>query len=79
MEKNGIKKLQQRLDEQMDRLMEQTIPSSIKLEVGRSGALSQNGKTYISATKTLLQVKEMTKKNPKAEETILKEIGVLDA
>lgn len=63
---------------QMHRLDEGCAKSEIQLEIGRSGALSQNAQAYLKSVATSLKVKEMTKHNPNAENTILNQIGVLE-
>lgn len=75
---NEIIEIQQMLKKQMHRLDEGCTRDEISLEINRSGALSQNAQAYLKAVATSLRVKEMVKNNPKAEETILKEIGVLN-
>lgn len=62
----------------MHRLDEGCAKSEIQLEIGRSGALSQNAQVYLKSVATSLKVKEMVKNNPNAENTILNEIGVLE-
>ena len=63
----------------MRNLSSSKAKSEIELEVKRSGALSQNAQAYLKAVGTSLRVKDMTKKNPEAEQTILEEIGVINA
>lgn len=75
---NDIIDIQKMLKTQMENLMEQTIPREISREVARSGALSQNAQAFLKAVSTSLRVKDMTKNNPAAEETILHEIGVIN-
>lgn len=74
--KNEIIEIQRIILKQMRNLSTSTAKSEIDLEIKRSGALSQNAQAYLKAVATSLRVKDMTKKNPEAEETILKEIGV---
>jgi len=74
--KNEIIEIQRIILKQMRNLSTSTAKSEIDLEIKRSGALSQNAQAYLKAVATSLRVKDMTKKNPQAEETILKEIGV---
>ena len=75
---NELIEIQQMLKKQMHRLDEGWTRDEIRLEVSRSGALSQNAQAYLKSVSTSLRVKEMVKKNPQAENTILKEIGVLN-
>lgn len=75
--KNELIEIQKLLKKQMHRL-DEAVSSEIKLEIGRSGGMSQNAQAYLKAVATSLRVKDMTHKNPKSEKTILKEIGVLD-
>ena len=75
--KNELIEIQKMVKEQMHRLMD-AVHGEIKVEVARSGALSSNASAYLKAVNTSIHVKEMVKSNPKAEETILKEIGVID-
>lgn len=74
---NEIIEIQQLLRKQMHRL-DEAVAREVNVEINRSGALSQNAQSYLKAVSTSLRVKEMVKNNPKAEETILKEIGVLN-
>lgn len=75
---NEIIEIQRLLKKQMDRLDNGCNRDEIQLEINRSGALSQNAQAYLKAVATSLRVKDMVKNNPNAEETILKEIGVLN-
>ena len=76
---NKIIKIQEMLLNQMERLNDdELIKSYAKRETTRSGALSQSASAYIKAVNTQLKVKELCSKNPKYEETLLKELGVLD-
>lgn len=75
--KNEIVEIQQMLKRQMHRL-DEAVSKEINVEINRSGALSQNAQAYLKAVSINLKVKEMTKNNPSAEKTILKEIGVID-
>ena len=77
MKKNNLIKMQEMLMRQMGRL-DNAISNEISIEVKRSGALSQNAQAYLKSINTSIRVKEMVKKNPIAEATILEEIGVLD-
>ena len=77
MNNNDIIDMQQMLKKQMHRL-DEAVAREIPVEINRSGALSQNAQAYLKAVATSLRVKEMVKNNPQAEETILKEIGVLN-
>lgn len=77
---NRLIKIQEMLFNQMERLdnndlMEKGLG---KREIQRSGALSQSAGAYIKSVQTQLKVKEMTKRNSVSENTILKELGVLD-
>lgn len=74
---NNLIKMQEMLMRQMGRL-DSAISHEISIEVKRSGALSQNAQAYLKSINTSIRVKEMVKKNPQAEKTILEEIGVLD-
>lgn len=74
---NEIIEIQGMLLKQMRRLDTSTAKSEIQIEINRSGALSQNAQAYLKAVGTSLKVKEMVKNNPSAENTILKEIGVV--
>ena len=76
MNTNEIIEIQQMLKKQMKRL-DEAVAGEVKIEINRSGALSQNAQAYLKAVSTSLRVKEMVKNNPQAENTILKEIGVL--
>lgn len=73
--KNHLKEIQDLVLKQMHRLDEGCAPSEINLEVNRSGALSQNAQAYLKSLAISIKVKEMVKKNPTAEATIMKEIG----
>lgn len=77
MNTNEIIEIQQMLKKQMKRL-DDAVAGEVKIEINRSGALSQNAQAYLKAVSTSLRVKEMVKNNPQAENTILKEIGVLN-
>ena len=74
---NNLIKMQEMLMRQMERL-DDAISNEISIEVNRSGALSQNAQAYLKSVNTSLKVKEMVKGNPSAENTVLKEIGVLN-
>ena len=76
-DKNELKEIQKLLMKQMNRL-DNAVGSGIKLEVSRSGAMSQNAQAYLKSVATSLRVKDMVKSNPKAESTILNEIGVIN-
>ena len=75
--KNEIIEIQKLLRKQMERL-DKAVAGEVSIEINRSGALSQNAQAYLKSVATSLRVKEMTKNNPDAENTILKEIGVLN-
>ena len=74
---NNLIKMQEMLMRQMGRL-DSAISHEISIGVKRSGALSQNAQAYLKSINTSLRVKEMVKKKPQAEKTILEEIGVLN-
>lgn len=74
--KNGLIELQELLIKQAHRL-DEAVASEVRVEIGRSGGMSQNAQAYCKAVSLSLQIKQMNKKNPAAEETILKELGVL--
>lgn len=74
---NELIKIQKMIFKQMERL-DKAVAGEVKIEVARSGACSQNAQAYLKAVNTSLRVKEMVHKNPDAEQTILKEIGVID-
>jgi len=74
---NELIEIQQILKKQMHRL-DEAVAKEVNIEINRSGALSQNAMAYIKSVSTSLRVKEMAKNNPQAEDTILKEIGVLN-
>ena len=78
MKDNNIIEIQSLLKKQMHRLDEATVKGEVMLEINRSGALSQNAQAYLKAVATSLRVKEMVKKNPEAELTVLKELGVIE-
>lgn len=78
MKDNNIIEIQSLLKKQMHRLDEATVKGEVMLEINRSGALSQNAQAYLKAVATSLRVKEMVKKNPEAERTILEELGVIE-
>ena len=77
---NKLIKIQEMLFNQMKRLDNNNLMEKGlgKREIQRSGALSQSASAYIKSVQTQLKVKEMTKRNPESENTILKELGVLD-
>lgn len=74
---NELIEIQKLLKKQMKRL-DEAVAREVSIEINRSGALSQNAQAYLKSVATSLRVKEMVKKNPNAEKTILKEIGVLN-
>lgn len=74
---NELIEIQKLLKKQMKRL-DEAVAREVSVEINRSGALSQNAQAYLKSVATSLRVKEMVKKNPDAEATILKEIGVLN-
>jgi len=75
---NHLLEIQALMLKQMHRLDEGCTKGEIQLEIGRSGALSQNAQAYLKSVATSIRVKEMVKNNPQAENTILNEIGVLE-
>lgn len=75
--KNELIEIQKLLKKQMIRL-DEAVASEVSIEVGRSGAMSQNAQAYLKAVNTSIKVKEMTKNNSKHEMNMLKEIGVID-
>ena len=75
--KNELIEIQKLLQKQMNRL-DEAVASEVAIEVGRSGAMSQNAQAYLKAVNTSIKVKEMCNKNPKAEKTVLNELGVID-
>lgn len=75
--KNDLIEMQKMLMKQMKRL-DNAVSNEISIEVARSGALSQNAQAYLKSINTSLRVKDMVKKNPLGEKTVLEEIGVLD-
>lgn len=76
---NKIIKIQEMLYEEMKKLSDdENIKTYAKREVSRSQALTQSAGTFIKAVNTQLRIKELTKKNPAYEETLLKELGVVN-
>ena len=76
---NKIIKMQEMLYEEMNKLSDDELMKTYaKREVSRSQALTQSAGAFIKAINTQLKVKELCNKNPKYEETLLKELGVLD-
>ena len=75
--KNNLKEVQDLMLKQMKRLDSCTAKSEIQLEVGRSGALSQNAQAYLKSMSIGIRVKEMTKMNPNIENKMLEEIGAI--
>lgn len=75
---NSLLEIQALMLKQMHRLDDGCTRDEIQLEIGRSGALSQNAQAYLKSVATSIKVKEMVKNNPNAEGTILKEIGVIN-
>jgi hypothetical protein len=75
--KNNLKEVQDLMLKQMKRLDSCTAKSEIQLEVGRSGALSQNAQAYLKSMSIGLRVKELAKMNPNIEEEVLEEIGAV--
>lgn len=77
---NRLIKIQEMLYNQMTRLDDNDLMEKGlgKREIQRSGALSQSAGAYIKSVQTQLKVKEMVRKNPQAEKTMLEELGVLN-
>ena len=80
MRTNRLIKIQDMLYNQMKRLDDNELMNQGlgKREIQRSGALSQSAGAYLKSVQTQLKVKEMVRKNPSAEKTILGELGVLE-
>lgn len=76
-DKNELIEIQKLLKKQMHRL-DEAVASEVKIEIGRSGGMSQNAQAYLKAVATSLRIKDMTNKNQKEEEKVLKEIGILN-
>lgn len=77
--KNKIIRIQEMLYDEMERLSDdEVIRTYAKREVSRSQALTQSAGAYIKAINTNLKIKELAKNNPKYEETLKKELGVID-
>jgi hypothetical protein len=74
---NNIIEIQGLLMKQMKRL-DEAVAKEVAVEVGRSGALSQNAQAYLKAVGTTLKVKEMSKRNPATELELLKETGIIE-
>ena len=74
---NRLIEMQEMIMRQIRRL-DNAISNEISIEVKKSGALSQNAQAYLKSINTSLRVKEMVKKNPLGEKTVLEEIGVLN-
>ena len=75
--KNNLREVQDLMLKQMKRLDSCTAKSEIQLEVGRSGALSQNAQAYLKSMSIGLRVKELAKMNPSIEGEVLEEIGAV--
>ena len=77
---NRLVKIQEMLYNQMTRLDDNELMNKGlgKREIQRSGALSQSAGAYIKSVQTQLKVKDMVRKNPLAEKTMLEELGVLN-
>lgn len=73
---NNIIEIQDLLMKQMKRL-DEAVAKEVAVEIGRSGALSQNAQAYLKAVATTLKVKEMSKRNPATELELLKETGII--
>lgn len=77
--KNKIIKIQEMLYDEMERLSDdEVIRTYAKREVSRSQALTQSAGAFIKAINTQLKIKEIAKKNPEYEETLKKELGVIN-
>ena len=74
---NNIIEIQGLLMKQMKRL-DEAVAKEVAVEIGRSGALSQNAQAYLKAVATTLKVKEMSKRNPATELELLKETGIIE-
>lgn len=74
---NNIIEIQGLLMKQMKRL-DEAVAKDVAVEIGRSGALSQNAQAYLKAVATTLRVKEMSKRNPATELELLKETGIFE-
>lgn len=74
---NNIIEIQDLLMKQMKRL-DEAVAKEVAVEIGRSGALSQNAQAYLKAVGTSLKVKEMSKRNPATELELLKEVGIIE-
>lgn len=77
-ETNNLREVQNLMLKQMKRLDGCTARDETKLEIGRSGALSQNAQAYLKSMSIGLRVKELTKMNPAVENKVLKEIGAIE-
>ncbi len=80
MEKvNKLLKAQDMLYNQMKRLDNDELMNNGngKREIMRSGALSQSVCAYIKAVNTNIKIMEMCKSNPKGQETLREELGVI--
>ena len=75
--KNELIEIQKLLKKQMHRL-DEAVSKEVAIETARSGALSQNANAYCKAVGLNIRVKEMCGKNPKAVDTVLEELGVLN-
>ena len=77
---NNLIKIQEMLLNQMERLDNNELMQKGlgNREIQRSGALSQSASAYIKSVNTSLKIKEICKMNPNSENTILKELGVLN-
>lgn len=75
--KNELIEIQKLLKKQMVRL-DEAVSKEVAIEIGRSGAMSQNAQAYLKAVATSIKVKEMTHNNPASEKTILNELGIIN-
>lgn len=75
--KNELIEIQKLLKKQMIRL-DEAVSKEVPIEIGRSGAMSQNANAYCKAVGINIKVKEMCGKNPQAVDTVLSELGVLN-
>ena len=76
---NKLIKIQEMLYDEMQRLNDDEIVKSYaKREVSRSQALTQSAGAFIKSVNTQLQIKNIVKANNVKEDTLLKELGVVN-
>lgn len=76
---NKLIKIQEMLYDEMQRLSDDEIVKSYaKREVSRSQALTQSAGAFIKSVNTQLQIKNIVKANNIKEDTLLKELGVVN-